>query len=75
MKSALSFVVILLGAGLTGATPFAKDGVTYDLVPAEPAVAARKAEHVVRNLTVESVEKAQGLGCRIASNQKFVADG
>jgi hypothetical protein len=54
---------ILLGAGLTGATPFATDGVTYDLVSAELAVAARKAEHVVRNLTVESVEKAQGSWC------------
>jgi hypothetical protein len=75
MKSALNFVAILLGAGLIGATPFAKDGVTYDLVPAEPAVAARKAEHVVRDLSVESVEKAEGVQCRIDLNLDLVADG
>jgi hypothetical protein len=63
MKSTLSFVAALLGAGLTGATPLAHGGMIYDVELEEPVVVPRKAEHVVRDLDVQGVQyvdKAQG---------------
>jgi hypothetical protein len=63
MKSTLSFVAALLGAGLTGATPLAHGGMIYDVEFEEAALVPRKAEHVVRDLDVQNVQyvdKAQG---------------
>ena len=60
MKSTLSFVAVLFGAGLTGATPLAHGGVVYDTVLEGAAVVPRKADHVVRDLDVQYVDKAQG---------------
>jgi len=61
MKSTLSFVAALLGAGLTGATPLAHGGVVYDRELEGAAVVPRKADHVVRDLDVQYVDQAQGL--------------
>jgi hypothetical protein len=60
MKSTLSFVAALLGASLTTASPFAHGGKIYDVALEEAAVLPRKAEHVVRDLGVQEVDKAQG---------------
>ncbi|KAE9373132.1 hypothetical protein N431DRAFT_544272 [Stipitochalara longipes BDJ] len=59
MKSSLSFAAALLGAGLTGATPLAHGGMIYDVELEEAAVVPRKADHVVRDLDVQYVDKAQ----------------
>ncbi|KAN0098867.1 hypothetical protein V8E51_014530 [Hyaloscypha variabilis] len=59
MKSTLSFVAALLGAGLTGATPVAHGGLIYDVELEEVAVVPRKADHVVRDLSVQYVDIAQ----------------
>jgi hypothetical protein len=61
MKSTLSFVAALLGAGLTSATPFAHNGKFYDVALEEAAVVPRNAEHVVRDLDVQEVDNAHGL--------------
>jgi len=60
MKSTLSFVAALLGAGLTGATPLAHGGMIYDVELEDAALVPRKADHVVRDLGVQYVDKAQG---------------
>ena len=61
MKSTLSFVAALLGAGLTGATPVAHGGLIYDVELEEAAVVPWKADHVVRDLGVQYVDIAQGM--------------
>lgn len=60
MKSGLSFGAVLLAAGLTGATPSANNGVVRDLVVAEPALALRQAWNVIRDLSAQAIDAAQG---------------
>jgi hypothetical protein len=66
MRSTLSFVAALLGAGLSGATPLGHGGMISDVEFEEAALVPRKAEHIVRDLEVQDVQyvdKAQGSYC------------